>query len=318
TNRTDETLPSSTPREPQSPRDPDDEETLASPAQTVSPSSVAQASITDADLIVGDPQTMPVSGNRPETIGWDIAGLTDVGLKRKLNEDNLILLESEIPGMGPTGLYVVADGMGGHEGGEIASRLTIETIQTEFDVRLPIAEANPFDGWLKAAVSSANKVVMDHQKDMSGEKKMGSTLIMALVADGQAHIANVGDSRAYRLTQDSIEQISVDHSLVERLIQIGQITREEARTHKQRNVIYSTIGDKEKFDIGFYHIDLNPGERLLLCSDGLSGMITDEEILAISQDNPSSADASKALVAAAKSAGGTDNITAIIVEMKPT
>jgi protein phosphatase len=102
---------------------------------------------------------------------------------------------------------------------------------------------------------------------------------------------------------------------VERLVQIGQLTREEARTHKQKNVIYSTIGDKPDMEMGLYHVDLQPGDRLLLCSDGLSGMITDEEILAISHSQPDPAAACKALIEAAKRAGGHDNITAIIVQM---
>ncbi|NJN98261.1 MAG: serine/threonine-protein phosphatase [Anaerolineales bacterium] len=144
---------------------------------------------------------------------------------------------------------------------------------------------------------------------------MGSTLVMALIADQQAHIANVGDSRAYRISQAGIEQISVDHSLVERLVQIGQLTREEARTHKQKNVIYSTIGDKPDMDVSFYHVPLQPGDRLLLCSDGLCGMITDDEILAISRSQSDPAAACRSLIEAAKRAGGHDNITAIIVQM---
>ena len=112
-----------------------------------------------------------------------------------------------------------------------------------------------------------------------------------------------------------INQISVDHSLVERLVQIGQITREEARTHKQRNVIYSIIGEKKKLEVGYFHTALAPGDRLLLCSDGLCGMITDEQILRINQAQPVAADACQALIRAAKEAGGHDNITAIIVQM---
>ena len=144
---------------------------------------------------------------------------------------------------------------------------------------------------------------------------MGSTLIMALVTEGQAHIANVGDSRAYHLNNAGIKQISTDHSLVERLIQIGQLTRDEARTHKQKNVIYNTVGDKLEMEVGLYQVVLQPGDRLLLCSDGLSGMITDEEILEISRSRPNPAEACKALIEAAKKAGGYDNITAIIVQM---
>lgn len=257
-----------------------------------------------------EPDTLPASGERPTQIKWRIAGLSDTGLRRELNEDNLVMLEKDTP----IGLYGVADGMGGHDAGEIASDLTIKAVHHYFDEYTP-TDDTPLDEWLKNAAVAANKVVLAQQGDRAEERKMGSTLVMALVTEGQAHIVNVGDSRAYRLTNESIEQISIDHSLVERLVQIGQLTREEARVHKQKNVIYSTIGDKEEMEIGLYEVKLQPGDRLLLCSDGLSGMITDEEILQLSRTNPDPAAACKALVEAAKMAGGHDNITTLIVEM---
>lgn len=257
-----------------------------------------------------EPETLPASGPRPAHIGWQIAGLSDTGLRRELNEDSMLMWETDMP----CGLYVVADGMGGHDAGEVASRLTINAIQQHF-TQHPPTDAVVSDEWLTEAVTAANEMVLANQGDRTQERKMGSTLVMALVANGQAHIANVGDSRAYRLSQAGIEQISVDHSLVERLVQIGQLTREEARTHKQKNVIYSTIGDKKDMDVGLYHVDLHPGDRLLLCSDGLSGMLTDDEILAISRSQPDPAAACRSLIEAAKRAGGHDNITAIIVQM---
>lgn len=257
-----------------------------------------------------EPDTLPASGERPAHIKWRIAGLSDTGLRRELNEDNLVMLEKDTP----IGLYGVADGMGGHDAGEVASDLTIKAVHHYFDEYTPTGDT-PLDEWLKNAAVAANKVVLAQQGDRAEERKMGSTLVMALVTEGQAHIVNVGDSRAYRLTNETIEQISIDHSLVERLVQIGQLTREEARVHKQKNVIYSTIGDKEEMEIGLYEVKLQPGDRLLLCSDGLSGMITDEEILQLSRANPDPAAACKALVEAAKMAGGHDNITTLIVEM---
>jgi protein phosphatase len=258
-----------------------------------------------------EPETLPISGQRPTHIGWQIAGLTDTGLRRELNEDNLLMLEADMP----CGLYVVADGMGGHDAGEIASRLTVNSIQQHFSNHTPTAAASSLDDWLKSAAMVANQTVLANQGDRTEEKKMGSTLVMALVTESQTHIANVGDSRAYHLDGTGIRQVSVDHSLVERLIQIGQLTREEARTHKQKNVIYNTVGDKLDMEVGLYQVALQPGDRLLLCSDGLSGMITDEEILEISRSRPNPAEACKALIEAAKKAGGYDNITAIIVQM---
>jgi PPM family protein phosphatase len=256
------------------------------------------------------PQTLPVSGQRPEAIGWQIAGLTDTGLRRELNEDNLVMLEGETP----YGLYVVADGMGGHDAGEIASQLTVEAIRQYF-ANHPLPEADLPDMWLKDAAMAANHAVLSQQADRAENHKMGSTLVMALVTAGEAYVANVGDSRAYRLNQAGIEQISIDHSLVERLVQIGQLTREEARTHRQKNVIYNTVGDKPDMEVGLYKIDLQPGDRLLLCSDGLSGMITDEEILDLNRRYPDPATACQMMIEAAKRAGGYDNITAIVVQL---
>ncbi len=279
------------------------------------PSPLAKVPKKEVAVPVRPVQTMPVSGERPPNIGWRIAGLTDVGLKRDLNEDSLLMVEAVMPDHTPYGLYVVADGLGGHQGGEVASQLTIDAILSHFTQQPPASAAGPCDDWLKAAAMAANLAVLGHQTDLDQAKKMGSTVVMALVMAGQAHIANVGDSRAYHLSHNSIQQVSVDHSLVERLVQIGQLTRDEARTHKNRNVLYNSIGDKPEMEVSTYHIDLQPGDWLLLCSDGLSGMITDEEILDISRAYANPAVACTELVRAAKAAGGTDNITVIIVQM---
>ncbi len=262
---------------------------------------------------VRDPLTVPVSGQRPGRINWQIAGLTDVGLKRELNEDNLLMAEAETP-HGVLGLYAVADGMGGHEKGEIASQLTLDTVHAQFTQSLP---TTPYEEWLKTAVIAANEAVMSRQHSDSQDKKMGSTLVMALFTPEIVHIVNVGDSRAYHLSRERIDQLTEDHSLVERLVQIGQLSREEARTHRQKNVIYNTIGDKENLQISLYEATILPDERLLLCSDGLNNMLTDEQILEISLSHASPVDACKELVQAAKTAGGVDNITAIIIQMNP-
>jgi serine/threonine protein phosphatase PrpC len=284
------------------------------PSQMVRPEPTqvpTQVSVT----VEAEPQILPVSGQRPANITWQIAGLTDVGLKRELNEDTLLMAENVMADGTPFGLYAVADGLGGHQGGEVASQLAIEAVQSYLSQSPPIKDMLPFEDWLRTGAQTANEVVLACHEDITQTKKMGSTLVMALVTAGQAHIANVGDSRAYHLNSDRIEQISEDHSLVERLVQIGQLTREEARKHKNRNVLYNSLGDKEKIEIGLYHVDLQPGDRLLLCSDGLSGMITDDEILQISRIQPDPAGACKEMVKAAKIAGGSDNITAIIVQV---
>jgi protein phosphatase len=266
---------------------------------------------------VGEPNVLPVSGQRPPTIGWQIASLTDVGLKREINEDNMLMWEADSDEFGAYGLYVVADGLGGHVAGEIASQLAVDAIQQRLE-NLPPASTSGQDAleaWLRETAKAANEAILQRQQDDGEVKKMGSTLVMALVMGHTARVINVGDSRAYRLSPQKIEQISTDHSLVERLVQIGQITREEARTHKQRNVIYSTLGEKRRMEIGYYETQLDPNDRLLLCSDGLSEKVPDELILHISRNEADPAAATQLLVEAAKQAGGDDNITVVLVQI---
>lgn len=296
------------------PAEPDDP--LATiPVGTVTADDIATSPRMPGLPTVAEPETLPISGKRPPTIGWQIAGLTDVGRRRDHNEDSLLMTEATFSDGTPYGLYVVADGLGGHQGGEVASRLSIEAIQEEFIQQPPPAQSDSSNEWLRKIALVANQAILSHQEDQKEAKKMGSTLVMALVTADQAYIANVGDSRAYHLTEEDIVQISVDHSLVERLVQIGQLTREEARTHKNRNVIYNTLGDKADPEVGLYQISLEPGDRILLCSDGLTDMLTDDSIFEISRNHPDPVETCQLLVQTANAAGGNDNITAIIVQL---
>lgn len=266
---------------------------------------------------VGEPNVLPVSGQRPPTIGWQIASLTDVGLKREINEDNMLMWEAESDELGAYGLYVVADGLGGHVAGEIASQLAVDAIQQRLETVPPLSASgqNSLEEWLKETAKAANEAILRHQQEDDEVKKMGSTVVMALLTGRTARVINVGDSRAYRLNHQKIEQISTDHSLVERLVQIGQITREEARTHKQRNVIYSTLGEKQRMEIGYYEIELSSNDRLLLCSDGLSEKVPDELMLYISRSETDLGVVAQLLVEAAKQAGGDDNITVVMIQL---
>jgi serine/threonine protein phosphatase PrpC len=162
-------------------------------------------------------------------------------------------------------------------------------------------------------VEMANRKVFELRK--SAGTDMGSTLVSAVLDGSRAYVAHVGDSRAYLINSQGIRQITTDHSLVERLIATNQITREEARHHPQRNVIYRTIGDKLKLEVDLSVHNLKVGDRLLLCSDGLSGMVDDPMIYQIVQGAASPQAACDALINAANAAGGEDNITAIIVEV---
>jgi len=244
---------------------------------------------------------------------WQVAGITDVGMKRDHNEDSWGMAEYKANRKKACGLYVVADGMGGHAGGEVASQITVDTVKTEFDSHPPTTENN-FETWLRETAEMANQAVIAKQATQTQREKMGSTLVMALICDGKTYIANVGDSRAYLLNSE-IRRITNDHSLVERLVELGQITPEEARHHPQRNVIYSTMGDPEKMHVDVFTEPLKPGDRLLLCSDGLSTMIEDNDILSISKSYTDPAKACQSMIEIANANGGKDNITAVIIQM---
>lgn len=258
---------------------------------------------------------------RPASVTLTVGYRTDVGMERTLNEDSLLVLQSTMAFRSresPIVLAAVADGMGGHEAGDVASQMVIRTLAQRGGSELlvsaaagqPLPEAR---GWLASVIQQANRAVYDQRRAAGTD--MGTTLVAALVIGDIATIANIGDSRAYHLRPDGISQITVDHSLVERLVATGQITREEAATHPQKNVIYRTVGDKARVEIDFFERRLAPGEALLLCSDGLSGMVSDEHIWQIWRTSVSPQEACNRLVEAANSAGGEDNISVVIVQV---
>lgn len=258
---------------------------------------------------------------RPQSVEIVVGRRTDVGQMRQLNEDSLLTLDfvwSNQSVSHPLGIFAVADGMGGHAAGEVASGLALQAVAKMAVNDLLSLEGNNQElvigRWLEKAVAAANEAV---QKEMeASQNDLGTTLVLALVTGGQVHIANVGDSRAYLMNEHEIRQVTVDHSLVERLVATGQISREEARYHPQRNVVYRTIGDRSNAEPDMWQIQLEAGDYLLLCSDGLSGMVDDETIHRIVLSSPSPQDACDGLVAAANKAGGNDNITAVLIQVK--
>ncbi len=260
---------------------------------------------------------------RPTSYDVRVGRLSDVGHVRQINEDSLLSMEvgRVHRSIGtPIGLYAVADGMGGHSAGDVASGLTVDLIARHAVETLLAAnlddQGNDFDvsAWLREAVALANKTVHE-QRQLAGTN-MGTTLVMAFIAAGRAYLANVGDSRAYLINQAGMKQITVDHSLVQRLIETKQLTVEEARTHPQRNVIYKNLGDRANVEPDIFQIDLQPGDQLLLCSDGLSGYVEDSATLDIIRSAPSPQVACRQLIDAANANGGPDNITAIIVQLE--
>ncbi|MGC9358091.1 MAG: Stp1/IreP family PP2C-type Ser/Thr phosphatase [Anaerolineae bacterium] len=256
----------------------------------------------------------------PESISLVVGRRTDVGQVRSLNEDSLLTLDLAPVYRSlnqPVGVFLVADGMGGHEAGDVASQVTSRVI-AQLATRKVLDPASSGEAlpepqqWLDEATRAANKAV--YEERMAAGNDMGCTLVLALFIGATATLANVGDSRAYHLTPDTIQQVTVDHSLVERLVAAGQITREEAAYHPQKNVIYRVIGDKPQVEVDLYEQSLQIGEALLLCSDGLSGMISDQQIWQIWQRSTSPQEACDRMVEAANQAGGEDNVTVVIVQ----
>ncbi len=251
---------------------------------------------------------------------------SDVGMARNLNEDSLMAIEVERTQQSisrTVGVYVVADGMGGHAGGEVASGQIVNSFTRQaFQDLMPALAAETTDDlephyfaarWLKATVQMANREVFNLRKSAGND--MGSTLVATVILGNLALISHIGDSRAYLVKGNEIKRLTIDHSLVERMIASNQISREEARHHPQRNVIYRTIGDKPQIDVDVIQHVLAVNDHLLLCSDGLSGMVKDDEILRIVLSASSPQAACDQLVEAANAAGGEDNISVVLVKI---
>ncbi len=247
---------------------------------------------------------------------------TDIGQVRTVNQDSLLVMEMDkvnqsLPN--PLGLYVVADGLGGHEGGEVASGLVVSAIARSAQAELlrtfieGSLDETATVNWIHAAVKQANQEV--YEKRTAAGNDMGSTLVMAVVNGLAVCIAHVGDSRAYRLTTPGdLERLTYDHSLVEQLVIAKQITPDQANDHNLRSLIYKTMGQKEEVEPEVRALELESGDRLILCCDGLNSMIGDEQIAAIAHAASSPAEAAHRLATAANDAGGRDNITVIVVE----
>ncbi len=244
--------------------------------------------------------------------------LTDVGKVRELNEDSLAAVESVIDSLvRPRAqyLYVVADGMGGAAAGEVASAIAVDTIAGEVNQALAAGAASDLVQVLVGALEAANRAVLDYQADHPEARGMGSTAVAALIRPPEAAISWVGDSRAYLLEGQALRQLSKDHSLVQRLVDIGQITPEEARHHEHKNVITRSLGARRQGPAGAegLALRLKRGDRMLLCSDGLVVHVDDSEIGRIMERYNDPRQAARELIAAANAGGGTDNISVIVV-----
>ena len=237
---------------------------------------------------------------------------TDVGLVREVNEDAYLAAPP---------VFVVADGMGGHEGGDVASAIVVE----EFE-RLAREGYHPHRGVdaVAATIEACQRRIEEYAEEqaargVSRRRSAGTTVVAAVLVDADGDpawlLANLGDSRIYRFSGGRLVQVSVDHSLVQELLDAGRITPDEMATHPERNVITRALGDPGGAEADYFVVRLSDAERLLLCSDGITGMIDDDAVAAILADTSDPRDAADRLVAAALAAGGEDNATAVVVDV---
>jgi serine/threonine protein phosphatase PrpC len=273
----------------------------------------------------------------------EVGFVTDTGKLRGENEDSLWTQLIYLNDLTPLGLFIVCDGMGGHMGGRYASYWAVEAIKSEFgnlfsstDPRSTVI-LSPEDfkairqGKYKppppmitdlvkiteSAIQKANKVVFDYasHKPVTASHA-GTTMTMMAVRGDNAVFANIGDSRSYRLRDHDLKQITKDHSLVAMLVEEGQIQPDEVFTHPNRNVIYRYLGQKDQLQPDIFHLQLQPGDRVLLCSDGLWEMVrSKQEMVEIIEGASDSQAACQALLDAANEAGGDDNISVVLVKV---
>ena len=231
---------------------------------------------------------------------------TDIGQKRQMNQD-YIYTSVEPVGNLPN-LFVVADGMGGHNAGDFASRCRVSVL---VDTVKKDKNFNPVK-IIRSGIEEANREILAQSRQNETMAGMGTTMVAATVVGGYAYVANVGDSRLY-LAREVLRQITQDHSLVAEMVRLGELSPEEARNHPDKNIITRAVGTAEDVKIDFFDIKLEPGDQLLMCSDGLSNMVSDRDILEILRTGPGENKAQE-LVDQANANGGKDNIAVIVIE----
>lgn len=301
---------------------------VAAPTKTPSRTEeeINEGARVDPTPMVSDPATKqlpPIDATLGKPTQRVVYGYSsDIGMVRSNNQDSMLAFLStlhSVENQPDFGLFIVADGMGGHHEGEKASAIAVRTIAEHLIDKfyMPILkgpslkdEDRPIISEVLAdAVQKANTVV-------SGEiPEGGTTVTAAVLLNDLIYIAHVGDSRAYLITKDGIEQVTRDHSLVQRLIELDQLTPDEAAVHPQRNVLYRAIGQSENLEIDAVTRKLNPGSRLLICCDGLWNQVSDETLLQVVKGSKTPQEACDHLIRLANDRGGPDNITLILVQV---
>lgn len=236
-----------------------------------------------------------------------VFSMTDTGIRRTMNQDYCFASDSAVGNL--PNLYIVSDGMGGHKAGEYASRYTVERVVAS---ALKNMAHDPVT-ILKDAIEKANEILVLESKEDEEKRGMGTTIVAATIVNGKIHIANVGDSRLY-IINDTIRQITRDHSYVEEMIRRGQLDPSEARNHSEKHVITRAVGVEQIVEPDFFEVELQKNDKVLLCSDGLTNMVTDERIFDIVFELKELKTTVKKLVDEANVNGGSDNITVVMVD----
>lgn len=233
--------------------------------------------------------------------------MTDIGRKREINQDYVFATDETIGNL--PNLLVVADGMGGHRSGDFASRFTVEVLAEEVQNS---KETHP-EQILGNAIQTANERLMEEAAKDSRLEGMGTTLVAATILDHVLYFANVGDSRLYLINKE-IRQLSKDHSMVEEMVRLGGLTEEEAKHHPDKNIITRAMGVKDKVEPDFFEYRLKGGDTILMCSDGLTNMVDDDEIFQIVKSARDIVEAVETLIQRANENGGSDNIGIVLAQ----
>ena len=234
--------------------------------------------------------------------------ITDIGERRRINQDYVFCSEAAV-GKLPN-LFIVADGMGGHNAGDYASRFCVEFFKQkieESNIDMPVAS-------IEEALKETNDMLRNKAQEKAELEGMGTTFVAATIFDKDMYIANVGDSRLYVIGKD-MKQITEDHSLVEAMVKTGELDRSEARVHPNKNIITKAVGVNEVLEPDFFEVNLEDEDTVLMCSDGLTNMLEDETIEQIIRENDDLEAAAETLVKCANQNGGKDNIAIIIIKV---
>ena len=234
--------------------------------------------------------------------------MTHIGRRRDMNQDYMYTSTTPVGSL--PNLFVVADGMGGHNAGEYASRFTVDKM---VEVISQNRQQEPVAA-MKEALTEANSQLLEEAGADPSKSGMGTTIVAATVIGDLLHVANIGDSRLYVIDHEAIRQITRDHSLVEEMVRLGEMDKAAAKVHPDKNIITRAIGVTRELAVDFFEVELRPGDMILLCSDGLTNMVEDEEIKEIVLEQKNIVEKAEKLINTANENGGKDNITVVLIE----